>query len=44
MGLDEVAAFSSIRFSIRKFNTKNEIDTVIDAVKNVISDLSAMVN
>ena len=44
MGLDEVAAFSSIRFSIGKFNTKNEIDTVIDAVKNVVLDLRAMVS
>jgi cysteine desulfurase len=26
MGLDEVAAFRSIRFSVGKFNTKKEID------------------
>lgn len=44
MGLDEVAAFSSIRFSIGKFNTKNEMDTVIEAVKNVVSQLRAMVS
>jgi cysteine desulfurase len=44
MGLDEVAAFSSIRFSIGKFNTKNEIDVVIDAVKNVVSSLRSMVS
>lgn len=44
MGLDEVAAFSAIRFSVGKFNTKKEMDTVIDAVKNVVSDLRAMVN
>jgi cysteine desulfurase len=44
MGLDESAAFSSIRFSIGKFNTKREMDVVIDAVKNVVSDLRAMVN
>lgn len=44
MGLDEVAAFSSIRFSIGKFNTKKEMDMVIDAIKNVVSDLRAMVN
>jgi cysteine desulfurase len=43
MGLDEVAAFSSIRFSIGIFNTKKEMDIVIDAVKNVVSDLRAMV-
>ena len=44
MGLDEVAAFSSIRFSIGKFNTKKEVDMVIDAVKNVVRNLRAMVN
>ncbi len=44
MGLDEVAAFSSIRFSLGKFNTKKEMDTVIDAVKNVVNTLRAMVN
>lgn len=33
MGLDESEAFSSIRFSLGKINTKNEIDIVIDAVK-----------
>lgn len=43
MGLDEVAAFSSIRFSVGKFNTKKEIDTVIDAVKNLVISLRAMV-
>jgi cysteine desulfurase len=44
MGLDETAAFSSIRFSLGKFNTTNEIDIVINAVKNVVSGLRAMVN
>lgn len=44
MGLDEVSAFSSIRFSLGKFNTKEEMDAVIDAVKNVVHDLRAMVN
>ncbi len=44
MGLDEVAAFSSIRFSIGKFNTKKEIDIVIDAVKNVVSSLRSMIS
>jgi len=43
MGLDETDAFSSIRFSLGKFNTKKEIDIVIDAVKNVVSNLRAMV-
>lgn len=44
MGLDEVAAFSSIRFSIGKFNTKNEMDIVFDAVKNVVRSLREMVS
>lgn len=44
MGLDETAAFSSIRFSVGKFNTKKEIDIVIDAVKNVVSSLRSMVS
>lgn len=44
MGLDEISAFSSIRFSIGKFNTIKEIDIVVDVVKNVVSDLRAMVN
>lgn len=42
MGLDETAVISSIRFSIRKFNTKKEMDVVIDAEKNMVSDLRAM--
>ena len=44
MGLDETAAFSSIRFSLGKFNTKKEIDVVIAAVKNVVSTLRSMVS
>jgi cysteine desulfurase len=44
MGLGEIAAFSSIRFSIGKFNTKKEIEIVIDSVKDVVSSLRAMVN
>ena len=44
MGLDETAAFSSIRFSLGKFNTKKEIDVVIAAVRNVVSGLRAMVS
>ena len=43
MGLDEVAAFSSIRFSIGKFNTKNEIDIVINSVRRTIENLRAMI-
>ncbi len=44
MGLDEVAAFSSIRFSVGKFNTKKEMDIVIDSVKDVVSSLRSMVS
>jgi cysteine desulfurase len=44
MGLDEATAFSSIRFSLGKFNTKKEMDVVIDAVKSVVSGLRAMVS
>ena len=43
MGLDETAAFSSIRFSLGKYNTKEEIDIVIETVKNVVRELRAMV-
>jgi cysteine desulfurase len=44
MGLDEVDAFSSIRFSVGKYNTKKEMKIVIDAVKNVVSSLRSMVS
>jgi cysteine desulfurase len=44
MGIDEVDAFSSIRFSIGKNNTKEEIKFVINAVKNVVSELRLMSN
>jgi cysteine desulfurase len=41
MGLNKAAAFSSIRFSLGKGNTKEEIDVVIDVVKNVVRGLRA---
>jgi cysteine desulfurase len=44
MGLDETEAFSCVRFSLGKFNTKKEIDVVIEAVKKVICGLRAMVS
>jgi cysteine desulfurase len=44
MGLDEVAAFSSIRFSVGIFNTKIEMDIVIDTVKDVVEKLRSMVS
>lgn len=42
MGLDETAAFNSIRFSLGKFNTKKEITLTIDALKSVIIKLREM--
>jgi cysteine desulfurase len=44
MGLDETAAFSSIRFSLGKYNTPKEIDIVIEAIKNVVISLRSMVS
>ena len=44
IGLDEVSAFSSIRFSVGKFNTLKEIETVIDSVKDVVSKLRTMLS
>lgn len=43
MGLDEAAAFSSIRFSLGKFNTKKEMDIVIASVKDIIINLRSMI-
>jgi len=42
MGLDENKAFNSIRFSLGKDNTKEEIDIVIKNIGNVIATLKAM--
>lgn len=44
MGLNELDAFSSIRFSLSTFNSKLEIDTLIKAMKNVVNELKAMVS
>lgn len=44
MGLDEVAGFSSIRFSVGKFNNKEEMNITIEAVKNVVRGLREMVS
>ncbi len=43
MGLNETDAYSCLRFSIGKFNTKDELDFVIDAMKKVVSNLRSMV-
>ena len=43
MCLNEVAAFSSIRFLVWKYNTKKEIDIVFDAGGKVVRNLKAMV-
>jgi len=36
MGLTNDQAFSAIRFSLSKYNSKSEIDEVVSAIKNVI--------
>jgi cysteine desulfurase len=43
MGLDETEAFNSIRVSLGKYNTKGEVDVVVENVKVVVSGLRAMV-
>lgn len=42
MGLDEVAAFSSIRFSVGKFNSLDEIRLVVNIFKSQVKNLRAM--
>ena len=39
MGLNETAAFNSIRFSLGKYNMKAELDIVIDTVKKIVNEL-----
>ncbi len=39
MGLSELEAFSSIRFSLSKFNAEDELPQVIEAVKQVVKNL-----
>ena len=43
MGLDENQAFNSIRFSVGKYNTKEELDIVFNQVKDIIESLRAMI-
>jgi cysteine desulfurase len=40
--LSDEDAFASLRFSLGKFNTKEELDVVIDAMNNVVVGLRAM--
>lgn len=42
MGLDELQAFSSIRFSLGKFSTKEELDIVIGAIKGIVESMRAL--
>ena len=42
LGLSDEDAFASLRFSLGKFNTKEELDVVIDAMNNVVVGLRAM--
>jgi cysteine desulfurase len=44
MGLDEVAAFSSIRFSLGKYNNKKEINYVIQSVNEIVTNLRSMIS
>jgi cysteine desulfurase len=44
MGLNETDAFSSIRFSIGKYNSKKEIDNVLNRIKNIIRQLRMMIS
>lgn len=44
MKLNEEEAFSSIRFSLGKFNSKSEIEIVINEVKRVVASLRSMVS
>jgi cysteine desulfurase len=42
MGLDENSAFCSLRFSLGKYNTKDEMDIVIKSMNRVVFELRAM--
>lgn len=44
IGLSNEDAFSTLRFSLGRFNTKTEIDTVIKEVKKNVESLRLMVN
>jgi cysteine desulfurase len=43
MGLNEIEAFSSIRFSLGKYNSKEEIEVVVALVEEIIARLRLMV-
>ncbi|KFF11187.1 cysteine desulfurase family protein [Flavobacterium hydatis] len=43
MGLDENKAFNSIRISLGKYNTIEELDIVINEIKNVVESLRLMI-
>lgn len=42
MGLNEAAAFCSLRFSLGKFNTKNETEIVVETLTKIIIALRSM--
>ncbi|MGQ2982970.1 cysteine desulfurase family protein [Flavobacterium sp.] len=44
MGLDETEAYNSIRFSLGKYNTMDEIDIVVQQVRTAVENLRAMVS
>lgn len=43
LGLDEHQAFNCLRFSLGRFTTKDNIDTTIKAVKEIVEELRALV-
>jgi cysteine desulfurase len=44
MSLEEQEAFSSIRFSLGKFNTMDEVEITISAINNVVNSLRSLVS
>ncbi len=44
MGYNEREAFNSIRFSIGKFNTMNEVEITISAINNIVNNLRSLVS
>ena len=42
MGLDDISAFNSIRISLGKFNSKNDIEIVVKNITQIVNDLREM--
>ncbi|WP_262697096.1 aminotransferase class V-fold PLP-dependent enzyme [Fibrisoma montanum] len=43
LGLTEQEAFSCLRFSLGRFNTKADVAATVDAVKGIVEELRALV-